>query len=220
MYIHLVGKHCPSKTQDDYILPVKLLIEGLRRDDHPPIPQLSLPISVPNDCCARGLLSKSLYIQATGYLILIGFYYLLRCGEYTAPRYAQSCDGTLKRSTRTKQFMVGDVGFWKGISQLPSNSPLHIILQTDSSTLKIKNQKNGRMGQTIHPNLFASNICPYKAPACRIHHILTNSGSKESYICEYRVTCRDPFATVTPADLIIAIRFSVSALKLLQSYRV
>ena len=79
--IYLVGKSCPFKmTEDDYILPVKHIIEGLRSDNPPPIPQLALPIIVPNHCCARGILSKSLYIQATGDLILIDFYYLLHFG--------------------------------------------------------------------------------------------------------------------------------------------
>ena len=78
-----------------------------------PIPQLALPISVTNDCCDRGVLSKSLDIQATGDLISISFYYLLRCGEYIAPHYVQRRNGSIMRSTRTMKFTVGDVGFWK-----------------------------------------------------------------------------------------------------------
>ena len=76
--IYLFRKSFPFKiTEDDYILPNKHIIERLRRDDPPPIPQLALPISMPNVCCARGLLSKSPYIQATDDLVLISFYYLL-----------------------------------------------------------------------------------------------------------------------------------------------
>ena len=149
--IHLVGKSCPFKTtEDDYILHVKLLIDGLQRGGPPPIPQLALPTSVPNDCCARGILSKSPYIQETGDLSIIGFYYILRCGEYTAPRYVQFRDGTLMRTMRTNQFTVGDVGLWKGGCKIPCNSSLHLLLQADSATLKITYQKNGRMGKTIH----------------------------------------------------------------------
>ena len=134
--------------------------------------------------------------------------------EYTAPCYVQRRDGTLMWVTLTNQFAVVDVGFWKGGCQLPCNSPLHLLIQADSVTLKIINQKNGRMVQTIHHDSFASNLCPCKALARRIHHILANGGITELYICEYRVTSKDPFATVTPTDLIIAIQFSVSAHKL------
>ena len=53
-----------------------------------------------------------------------------------------------------------------------------------------------------------------QGPTRRIHHILTNGGSTESYICEYKVTTNDPFAMFMPTDLITIIRFYVSALKL------
>ena len=118
------------------------------------------------------------------------------------------------RYTRTKRFTLGDVGFWKGGCQLPRNSTLHLLLQVDSATLKITIHKNGRMGKNIHYESFASDLCPCKALACRIQHILTNGGSTESYICKYRVTIKDPFATVTQTDLITAIRSSVSDLKI------
>ena len=149
MYIHLVGKSCPFKTtEDDYILPVKRLIEGLRSNNLPPlIPQLALPISITNDCCAKVLLSKSPYIQATGDLIIIDFYYLLLCGEYTTLLYVQLRDGTLMRSTRTKQFMLGDVGFWKGGCKISLNSPLHLLLQAELPTLKITNSEEQAHGK-------------------------------------------------------------------------
>ena len=70
------------------------------------------------------------------------------------------------------------------------------------------------MGQTIHHESFASDLCPRKALSRRIHHILTNGGSTESYICDYIVTIKDTFATVTPKNLITAILFSVSDIKL------
>ena len=99
-------------------------------------------------------------MQATGDLILIAFYYLLRCDEYTATRYVLRCDGTLKQATRTKQFTAGSVGFWKEGCQLLHNSTLQLLLKADSSTLKITNQKNGRMGKNIHHESFASDLCP------------------------------------------------------------
>ena len=110
--------------------------------------------------------------------------------------------------------MVGDVGLWKGGCQIPCNSPVNLLLQADSATLKIKNQKNWRMVQIIHHKSFSSDLCPCKALARRIRHILANGGSTESYIYEYRVTSKDHFSTVTPTDLITSILFSMSALKL------
>ena len=70
------------------------------------------------------------------------------------------------------------------------------------------------MVKTIHNESFDSRLCTCKALARRIHHILTNGGSTESYICKYSVTSKYTFATVMKTDIIIAIRFSVSAFKL------
>ena len=118
------------------------------------------------------------------------------------------------RVMRTNQLKVGDVEFYKGGCQIPRNSPLHLILQADFSTLKITHQNNGCMVQTIHHKSFSSDLYPCKALARQIRHILTNSGSTESYICEYRVTRKYPFAKFTPTDLITTIRLSVLALKI------
>ena len=153
-------------------------------------------------------------MQATGDLIIIAFYYLLRCSEYTTPRYGQWRNGNLKRSTHKKRFAVGDVGFWKVGCQLTLNSPLHLLLQAESATLKTTNHNNVCMLQTKNHEYFASDLCPYKALARRIHHILTNGDSTELYICKYREKIKDFFATVTLTDIITAILLSVSALKL------
>ena len=54
------------------------------------------------------------------------------------------------RATRTVQFKVKDVGFWKDGKILPRRSSLSDLLQADAATMKITNQTNGRTGQTLH----------------------------------------------------------------------
>ena len=125
------------------------LIEGYRREDPPSTPQLALPISVPEQCFKTGQASKNTFLQAVGELSLIAFYYLLRVGEYTKPRMT-IYKGVTKRATRTIQFSVGNIGFFKNGQILPRKSNLQTLLQAESCTLKITNQKNGRMGETIH----------------------------------------------------------------------
>ena len=211
--IRMVGKSCPFKeAEDEYILPIKRLVEGLRRQDPPPIPQLAVPVSVPEEACRRGLALLCPKEQATGDLINIAFYYLLRCGEYTAPRFVKRRDGSLRRATRTKQFCVGDIGFWKDNALLPRSSPLKILLSADSATMKITNQKNGRMGQTIHHEAFDTDICPIQSLARRVNHILSTGGSDKSFMCEY--WDGTSFQTVTPNDLITSIRLSIILLGL------
>ena len=112
---------------------------------------------------------------------------------------------TSKGPLRTKQFTVGDVGFWKGEFQLPHNLPLHLLLQAESFTFKTNNEKNGRMVKNIHHEYFAYDLCPRKSLTRRIHRILTNGRTKESYICEYRLAVKDPFTKFMPTDIIFSM---------------
>ena len=172
MSIRLVGQSCPFKeAEDEYILPIKCLVKGLRRQDPPPIPQLAVLVSVPEDACKRGLHSLCPRTQATVDLINIAFYYLLWCGEYTAPRFVKRRNGSLKRATQTKQFCAGDIGFWKHGALLPRSLPLHILIMAESATMKITNQKNGCMGQMIHHESFALDLSPVQLLASCVYHI-------------------------------------------------
>ena len=83
--------------------------------------------------------------HAVGDLSVIAFYFLLRSGEYTKPRLVKR-NGQMVRATRTVQFRVKDVGFWKDGHILTKNSPISVLLQADSATMKITNKKNGRTG--------------------------------------------------------------------------
>ena len=160
------------------------MVEGFRRQDPPSIPQLAVPIAVPNQCIQMTQHSTDMANITTADLIIIAFYYLLRVGEYTKPKLIQR-NGKKVPATRTKQFSVGNVGFFKNNAVLARTSALSCLLQADSCTLKITNQKNGRMGDTIHQRAVPGPLCPIKAVARRVHHILSNNGTTERLLCEY-----------------------------------
>ena len=210
--IELAGEQSPLyKSHNIYKLPIERLIEGYRREDPPAIPQLALPVIVPNNCYEQAYQTTDKCIRATADLILIAFYYLLRVGEFTHPRKIQIGNKTV-RATRTKQFRVQDVGFFKNGKILPRRSPLYLLLQADSATLKISNKKNGRMGQTIHQESSGPKG-GVAALARRIHHILTNGGNCDSLLCDF-FPCRGTCHSVTPTHLIRMLRTSVKALDL------
>jgi hypothetical protein len=183
----------------------------MRRLDSPAIPQLAVPVAVPIEMAREGYATSSTRAQATGDLGLIAFFYLLRVGEYTAPRVVVK-NGRIVHATRTKQFRVMDVGFFKDGKLLHKKSPLAKLLEADSATLKISNQKNGRMGQTIHHKTSEGFNSCVRALARRIHHILTNGGNKHSLISTYHDG--DKLNTVTPDDIRRSIRRSIKTLKL------
>ena len=214
--IELAGQPSPVyRFEETYILPVQRCIEGMRREDPPSTPQLALPVAVPIQSFKRAYSATDSREQATADLSIIAFFYLLRVGEYTTPRTARR-NNQLVRATRTVQFRVQDIGFWKNNQQLDRNSDLGSLLQADAATMKISNQKNGRMGQTIHHDGFDEEHSPVKALARRIHHILKhNNGDDSALICMYKKD--DTMRAVTATDMITSIRTSVKELKLDQA---
>jgi hypothetical protein len=160
-----------------------------------------------------GYASKQHIEQAKGDLGIIAFYYLLRVGEYTKPRYT-STNGIKKRATRTVQFRLSDIGFFKHDKVLPRRSPLNKLLQATSCTLKITNQKNGRMGQTIHHHSIKSVGCPVKALAHRTHHILSNKGTSANLICDVWDRNTASWIQITSTQMVACLREAVIALRL------
>jgi hypothetical protein len=181
----LAGKPSPLyRSEGVYTLMLERMIEGYRREDPQAVPQLAVPITLPNMCYKSAMLSQCPATQTSGQLCIIAFYFLLRVGEYTQPRFVLR-NGKKHRCTRTKQFTVGNVGFFKNDRVLPRDSPLDVLLTADAATLKISKQKNGRMGDTIHQRAVSSECCPVKALAHHVHHILSHGGTTEALICSY-----------------------------------
>ena len=181
--LELAGQQSPAyKAEGEFITPLKRCLEGFRREDAPAVPQLAVPVSLVDAIHKEAFQTTDNMARATSSLITIAFYYLLRVGEYTSPRRVK-INGQWKRATRTRQFRVRDIGFFKDGKVLPRKSSLKTLLTADSATLKISNQKNGRMGQTIHQESTGPQGA-VAALAHRVHHILTNKGNDNMLICQ------------------------------------
>ena len=210
--IELAGLPSPIyQTEKTYKIPVARLVEGYRREDPPAVPQLALPVSIPTHCRSSAYTRTCDKEKAIGDLTIIAFFYLLRVGEYTKPKFTTR-NGTIVRTTRTIQFSVGNVGFFRNHAILPRASNLETLLTADSCTLKITNQKNGRMGQTIHHHAIDKDNCPIKAAAHRVHHILSNGGTTTNLLCD--VYLNKQWIQITSKDIVNAVRASVTALQL------
>ena len=208
----LAGQQSPVYREDGkYKVSIERMVEGYRRLDPPTTPQLAVPISVPNEGFLTGTKSNDPRLQAAGCLSLIAFYYLLRVGEYTKPRLVLR-NGKQVRATRTVQFTVSNVGFFKDGKIVPRNSPLEVLLSCDAATLKISNQKNGRMGETIHQEAVEKECCPIRALAIRVHHILINGGTNDTLLCDYFDNGEQH--SITSKDIIAMVRGAATALHL------
>jgi hypothetical protein len=208
----LAGQQSPVyREEGKYKVSIERMVEGYRRLDPPTTPQLAVPISVPNEGFLTGTKSNDPRLHAAGCLSLIAFYYLLRVGEYTKPRLVLR-NGKQVRATRTVQFTVANVGFFKDGKIVPRSSPLQTLLSCDAATLKISNQKNGRMGETIHQEKIDKECCPIRALAFRVHHILSNGGNEENLLCDYFNNGEQH--SITSRDIIELVRQSAKTLHL------
>ena len=83
-------------------------------------------------------------------------------------------------------------------------APLATLLTADLATLKISNQKNGRMGQTITQHSTGSALCPINALAHIVHKILSEGGTDDTLICS--VGDKGTWTPVEPCHVIDAER--------------
>ncbi len=211
----LVGQQSPIyKTEGEYILPVKRYLEVFRQEDPPTIPQLAVPVAVPEELVKLSYCSTCPFQQAIGDLGLIGFYYyLLHSREYTKPCIVKQ-NGKMVPATCTRQFRVGDIGFFKNNKVQPHRSPLKDLLSADLATMKISNQKNRCMGQTLLVHQQSTGTLGAVAGlARRVHHILANGGDESSVICDVYFN-KKSWISVTGSNMVHAIRESVKSLNL------
>lgn len=196
------------------------MLEGYRREDPPVVPQLAVPVEVPHSAFQTAYATSCKVEKAKADLALIAFYYLLRVGEYTKPKYT-TVNGVRRRTTRTKQFSIGNIGFFKGDTLMKVVDEdgklllsLEELLEATSATLKITNQKNGRMGETIHHECTGHDTSPVKALARRVYQILADGGSKDSLLCDYFDTDSEQWFSITADQMRQLIKDTVTKLDL------
>ena len=160
-------------------------------------------VTVPHAAFTDGITSTDAFVQRIGCLVPVALYFLLQVGEYTNPRTVLK-DGKHVCATRTKQFVVGNVVFFQNVVVNPRTAPLETLLTPDLATLKISNQKNGQMGQTIMHHSTGSAICPTKALSHIVHSILSEGGTDHTLLCA--VGDKGTWTPVEPCHIIDAVR--------------
>ena len=212
--MELAGATSPLyKTPNVFHLPIQRLLEGLRRVDPPAVPQLAIPATVPHTCFHKHKNSSNSTHRRTADLCIVAFYYLLRVGEYTPPRFIKR--GTqIRRATRTVQFTIGCIGFFKNGKLIPRTSDLQTLLTADSATLRIINQKNGRMGTCIHHECSSKDTSPVKALARIVASTLAHGGNDDTLICDHWDPDTHTWKSVQSRHIIAMIRQTVTDLNL------
>jgi len=110
------------------------MFSGFKREDKLLVPDLVVPVSVPQQMVMVGLApDATTKEQAMGNFALIAFFYLLRMGEYTQKRK--------RPSTRTIQFRFKDIALKKGDNIIARDASEEELMKSTGSTLRLSNKK-------------------------------------------------------------------------------
>ena len=85
------------------------------------------------------------------------------------------------------------------------------MLEAASENLKISDNKNGRMGKTLHHKSMGSNGA-MEDLSRRVHHIIINKGTEYNLLCD--VLCSKAWTEVTIGDISKTVRTAAKTLKL------
>ena len=66
---------------------------------------------------------------------------------------------------------------------IPRTSPLDVLITADLAVMKISNQKNGKMGQTITQHATGTTECPVTTLVHIFHDILSDRGNYDTLLC-------------------------------------
>ena len=176
---------------------LKLLLQGMRREDPPKDCKLAVPIDVV-DWLLR-YFTKTAGLRHIARLCTVAFYYLLRVGEYTV---------TGRSDTLTQQFRLMDVTFRDGARIIPQSAPIQTLKAATSATLTINNQKNGVRNQAISHDAANDPTNPVAQLAEIVHHIRSNGGRDTDLICTYFNESKRK-CHVTDKRITVAIRRAV-----------
>ena len=159
------------------------------------MPQLAIPVMLPHKEYTDGLASPEPLIRKTGCLILVEFYFSLRVGEYTKPKTVIQ-NGKWVSDTLTKQFVVGNFGFFHNGMIMPWNSPMDVLLTAETKT----------------QHATGITMCPVHALDQIVCKILAAGGDESTLLCS--VAKDGECIPVENHQIIAAVRAKAKKLKL------
>ena len=176
--------------------------------------KLPVEVDMPEWLIERAAKSESEKLKAIGDHALVGYYYLLRIGEYTI-RHGQS--QAKQTDKQTEQFKMKDVAFFCVNSQgrmyqCTKNARAFDIMRAKSATLKLDNQKNGWKGVCVnHEHNGESVYCAVRALGRRYLHIRQHAqGDWKCLLSAYFVN--DKRHDVTDKDIREGVKAAATAL--------
>lgn len=139
------------------------LLKAWQKADAPPARIKPLPLQLVHTAIRLAQADGTPLARSAADCLVIGFYFLLRPGEYAGVPRHQSDD----------LFRLQDVGLWIGSRKLDVlGCPLPDLLSATFATLTFTSQKNGVRGETIgHSRSGHPSLCPVLCLVARIHYL-------------------------------------------------
>ena len=179
------------------------LFSAWKRHDEPPTRVKPLPLSVVATVAHMATQEGTPMALASADCLVIGFYFLLRPGEYTGS--PGPADGL---------FRLQDVQFWIGSRRLDSlRSPPADLLAATFASLTFTTQKNGVRNETIgHSRSGHPLLCPVSRLASRVLALRAQGGHAAkplNAVGTIPQTVPPTFLYVTPTALTTRIRIAL-----------
>jgi hypothetical protein len=171
------------------------LFQAWKHDDDPPSRVKPLPLHIVAQVWATADAEATPVSRAAAQCLTLGFYFLLRPGEYLGP-------------PRPALFRLRDVQFWVGSRALATATCSDAdLLATTFVALTFTQQKNGVRNETIgHGRSGHPHLCPVLALASRVIMLRTQSATPETTLNAVRAHPAAPFQYITSASLTTRIR--------------
>lgn len=187
-------------THGDVDFRLTTLFQSWKKDDAPPVRVKPLPLSVVARVWAHAQLeSCRMAAQAAADCLVLGFYFLLRPGEYL---------GAPKHPTGGPLFRLRDVQLWIGSRSLDTlTCPLSELLAATFVCLTFREQKNGVRNETIgHGRSGHPHLCPVLSVAARVATLRQSAATADTPLNAFRESASSPFRYVAATDLTRRIR--------------
>ncbi len=175
------------------------LYHAWQLSDDPPSRVKPLPLTLVAQVCHLAELDTTPRASAAATCLVIGFYFLLRPGEYLGVPH------------RT-QFRFGDVRLWIGSRALDHTTcPDADILAATFVTLTFNHQKNGVRNETVgHGRSGHASLCPVRALGNRLLSLRNHGATADTPLNAFRAPGATRWSFILPSDLTSRLRTALA----------
>ena len=170
------------------------------KDDDPPTRVKPIPIFILRQAVQTARHQNSPFHHALADLIIIGFFFLLRPGEYAATESTAS------------PFRLADVQLFHNTQPLSAEAMRQGTPRPDFVSLTFTTQKNGVRGEVVGLGPSGDvTFCPVNAIHNRVQHLIQLGAHPATPLFTYHINLSGTRAAITSTHISTALRAAVSA---------